>query len=78
MSHAGSDKMLNLIQLKYTWANMAADVQEFSKGCGVVNTTKNHSLMIANDICKNYKVLSSCKYITSMVFLNFFLKIKLY
>jgi hypothetical protein len=34
--------------------------------------------MIANDICKNYKVLSSCKYMTSMVFLNFFLKIKLY
>ncbi len=31
-------------------------------------------LMIANDICKNYKVFSSCKYITSMVFLNFFLK----
>jgi hypothetical protein len=41
MSHAGSDKMLNLIQLKFTWANMAADVQEFSKGCSLCSIYKS-------------------------------------
>jgi hypothetical protein len=41
MSHAGADKMLNLIQLKYTWANMAADVQEFSKGCSLCSIYKS-------------------------------------
>jgi hypothetical protein len=33
--------MLNLIQLKYTWANMAADVQEFSKGCSLCSIYKS-------------------------------------
>jgi hypothetical protein len=32
-SHAGPDKLLNLIQLKYYWRNMFEDVLEFAQGC---------------------------------------------
>ena len=33
MSHAGAEKMFELIQLKYVWSNMRDDIQSFSKGC---------------------------------------------
>ncbi len=33
MSHAGAEKMFELIQLKYVWSNMRDVIQSFSKGC---------------------------------------------
>ena len=41
MSHAGPEKSLELIQLKYFWRNMMKDIRAFSQSCSLCQIYKN-------------------------------------
>ncbi len=40
-THGGSQKMLNLLKLKFYWKNMLNDITEFCKGCVLCSIYKN-------------------------------------
>jgi len=41
MTHVGYEKLLHLIQMKYFWPNMSADIKDFCKGCVLCSIFKS-------------------------------------